>query len=71
MAITEHAQKLRLNSTQLENVRFMEVNELKLTQVELFQFFHFMGVAANAFELFCSSHLANSESFLYHSNLSF
>ena len=54
MAITEHAQKLRLNSTQLENVRFMEVNELKLTQVELFQFFHFMGVAANKHFLYPS-----------------
>ena len=52
-------------------MRFMKVNELKLTQVELFSFFHFMCVAANASELFCMAHLANYERFLYHSNLSF
>ena len=49
----------------------MKVNELKLTYVELFPFFHFMCVAANASELFCLSHIANIEFFLYHSNLSF
>ena len=46
------------------------MNELKLTQVELFSFFHFICVAANASELFCMAHLANIDLFLYHSNLS-
>ena len=41
------------------------MNELKLTQVELFQNFHFMCVAANASELFCMAHLTNIECFLY------
>ena len=45
------------------------VNEI--TQVELFYFFHFMCVAANASELFYVAHLANTERFLYHSNISF
>ena len=31
-----HAQKTKLKITQLEKVRFIKVNELKLTQVELF-----------------------------------
>ena len=57
--------------TQLEKVRFIKVNELKLTQVELSSFFHFMCVAANASELFCMAHLANIERFLYRSRLSF
>ena len=52
-------------------MRFIKVNELKLTQVELFSFFHFLCAAANASELFCMAHLANNDSFLYHSNLSF
>ena len=33
--------------------------------------FHFMCVVANASELFCMAHFANTERFLYHSNLSF
>ena len=57
--------------TQFEKVRFIKVNGLKLTQVELFSFFQFMYVAANASELFCVAHLVNIERFLYHSNLSF
>ena len=40
------------------------MNELKLIQVGLFSFFHFMRVAANASELFCMTPLANIESFL-------
>ena len=52
-------------------VRFIKMNELKLTEVELFLFFHFMCIAANASELFCMAHLANIEGFLCHSNLSF
>ena len=52
-------------------MHFIEVNELNLTQVELFYFFHFMCVAPNASELFCMAYLANIERFLYHYNLSF
>ena len=48
----------RLKITQLEKEHFIEVTELKLTPVELFQLFHFMYVAANAFELFYMAHLA-------------
>ena len=65
------SKKQRLKITELEKVRFIKVNELKLTQVELFQFFRFMSVAANASELLCMAYLANIERFLYHSNLSF
>ena len=57
--------------TQPEKMRFIKVNELKLTQVELFSFFHSMCAAANASESFSIPHLANDECFLYHSNLSF
>ena len=60
-----------MEKTQLEKVRFIKMNELKLTQAELFLFFPFMCAAANASELFCMIHLANNELFLYHSNLSF
>ena len=49
--------------TQLEKLYFIKVDELKLTQVELFKFFHFMCVAANESELFCVAHLANIERF--------
>ena len=61
----------RLTITQLENVRFIKLKELKLTEVELLQFFHFMCVAAIASELFCMTHLTYIERFLYHSKLSF
>ena len=57
--------------TQLQKVHVMKVNELKLTQVELFSFFHFKCVAANVSELFCVAHLANNEPFLYHCKFSF
>ena len=63
--------KTRLKITQLEKVHFIKVNELKLNQVELFSFFHFVCFATNSFELFCMTHLADIELFLYHSNLSF
>ena len=66
-----HTYKTKLKITQLEKVHFVKVNELKLIEVELFQFFHFMCVAADASELFCVTHLASNEHFLYHSNLSF
>ena len=57
--------------TQLAKVHFITVNELKLTQVELFSFFPFMYVAANASELFCMAHLANIKRLLYHSSILF
>ena len=63
--------KSRLKITQHEKVHFIKVNELKLTQVELFWFFHFMCVAANASEVFCMAYIANIGRFLYHSNVSF
>ena len=49
-------------------MRFIKGNELKLIQVELFSFFHFMCAAANASELFCMAHLANNERFLHQSD---
>ena len=52
-------------------MHFSDVNLLKLTQVEVFSDFHFMCADANASELFCKAHLANNESFLCHSNISF
>ena len=63
--------KQRLKITELEKVALTKVNELKLIQVELFHFFHFMCVAANASELFCMAYLAYTERFLYHSVFSF
>ena len=66
-----HSYNERLKISQLEKMRYIKVNELKLTQVELFSCFHFKSVAANVSELFCMAHLANSERFLYHSDLSF
>ena len=56
--------------TQLEKTRFIKVNELKLFEVELFLFFHFMCVAAKGSELFCMAYLVNIECFLCHSNIS-
>ena len=52
-------------------MRFIKVNELKLSQVEFFLFFYFKCVAANVYELFCVVYLAYNEHFLYHSNLLF
>ena len=66
-----HAYKTTLKIAQLEKLRFINANEMKLTQVELFLFFYFMYGAANASELFCIAHLANIERFLCHSSLSF
>ena len=63
--------KTRLKITQLEKASFIKVKELKLIEVELFQFVHFMCVAANASELFCMAHLANIEWLLYSSNFHF
>ena len=40
-------------------MRFIKVNELKLTQVKLFSFFHLMCAAANTSELFCMAYLEN------------
>ena len=66
-----HTKKIRLKIIQLEKVLFIKVNEIKLTQVELFLFFQFMCVAANASELFCMAYSVNVDRFLYHFNLSF
>ena len=44
---------------------FIKENELKLAQVELFSFFHFMYAAANVSKLCCMAHLANFEPFFY------
>ena len=60
-----------MNITQLEKMHIIKKNELKLTQVQLFQFFYVVCVAAYASELFCMAHLAIIKRFLYHSNLSF
>ena len=49
--------------TQLEKVHFIKVNELQLTQVELFQYVHFMCVAADTSELFSMAYLENMERF--------
>ena len=48
---------------------YTQVNELILTQAELFSFFHFMCVAADASKLFCITQLPNNKRFLYHFNL--
>ena len=45
--------------------------ELKLTQVELFSFFHFKCATTKKSELFSMIHLVNNELFLYHCNPSF
>ena len=47
-----HAYKTKFKIAQLEKVRFIKMNELELTQVELFSFFHIMCAAANASALF-------------------
>ena len=60
-----------LKIDQHEKVSFLKVNELILTQVELFSFFHFKSVVAKVSELFCVALQAKNERFLYNSNLSF
>ena len=45
------------------------MNELNLSEVELFEFFSFMCVAANASKMIYMAYFANIERFLYHSNL--
>ena len=45
-------------------VRFVKVDELKLTKIELFSFFHFKKVTANAPELFCVVLKTSNERFL-------
>ena len=67
--ITSLKNKIENNSTW--EGTFYQSEWVKLIQAELFSLFHFMCVAANAFELFCMAHLASIERFLYHSNLSF
>ena len=51
-------------------MHFFLVNELKITQVELFALFHFKNVTDNISELFCVGTVSN-ESFLHRSNISF
>ena len=53
-------EKTRLKATQLEEGRFIKVNDLELTQVEFFSFLQFTCVAAIASELFCMANLANT-----------
>ena len=55
LCIFEQAKKTRLKITQLEKAHFIRVNELKLTQLELFSFFHLICIAANESELLCTS----------------
>ena len=43
----------RLKITQLVKMCFVELNELKFTQNELFSLFHFKSVTTNISELFC------------------
>ena len=50
-------------------MHFIKLNELELTQAELFSFLYFNSVAANVTELFCVAIQANIELFLQHSNL--
>ena len=52
-------------------MRFIKVNELSLTQVELFLFLRYKFAEANASELFCIAHLANDEHFYFYTILSF
>ena len=63
-AVNMQALKGRLKITQLEKLHFIIVNESKLTQGELFYFFHFMRVAPNATKWFYMAHLSNNEQFL-------
>ena len=63
--------KQRSKISQLEKVRFIKVNQLNLTHVELFSFFHFRCVDADATKLFCMTYLPNIKRFLCHSNLPF
>ena len=46
-------------------MHFFSVNELKLTEFELFSFSHFKSAAANEFKLFCMAHLENNRHNLY------
>ena len=55
-----------MKTTQFEKVHIIcKVNELNITQFELFSFFfYFMCVATDVSKLFCLAHLANIERFL-------
>ena len=50
---------------------FYENDWIKINSSWVTLVFHFICIVANASELFCMAHLANTESFLYYSNLSF
>ena len=56
-----YGEKTWFEATQLEKARFIKMNELKITQVELLWFFHFNCVVANVSELFCMTHSPNNE----------
>ena len=43
----------RLKVIQLEKMRFIKENELKLTQVELFSLFHLKSITPNVSEFIC------------------
>ena len=49
---------------------FYQSECVKINSIELFKFFPFMCVAANASKFFCMAHLANIERILYYSSLS-
>ena len=52
--------KTRQNITHLAKVHFIKVNELKLAEIEFFQyFFSFMCTIANASEIFSMAHLGS------------
>ena len=63
--------KTRLKVTQFKKVRFIKVNELKLTPVELFLLFNFMCVAIHASKLFHVDYSVKNELFLHYYNISF
>ena len=50
---------------------FYQRERVKINSSWVILDFHFIWIAANASELFFMAHLANIESFLHHSNLSF
>ena len=62
---------MKIEKTQFEKMRFIKGNKLKLTQVELFLFFHFKCVAANASENLYGTFNKKMSAFLYLFNLSF
>ena len=68
---------MRFKITQLEKMHLFKVNELKLTQVELYYYYFFFTLCGlvlvhpNNYALLCMAHVTKIERFLYHFNLSF